>query len=70
MSKPKCAPAIWRKFDRDAKIIWNKFYKLFLFEAKNLRGAKGFTLTDNNCHIIAHNMACEVVWALIEGFKK
>lgn len=63
--KAECSPAIWKKFDKTEKQIWSVFYERCLFEAEALKGAKGFTLTDANCHTIAHNMACEVTWSLI-----
>lgn len=57
MKKTQCAPKIWAKFNSTKKKIWTMSYKMFLIPEYNIG------VTKEQFKIIAHNHACQVVWA-------
>lgn len=65
--KSKCSPAIWKKFSRAEKTLWNDLYAMYLFP--------GYYHTDwtkkefqKQREVVAHNLACETVCYLAEYF--
>lgn len=53
-NKYNCPSKIWKKFQHDEALAYNRFYSLFLNELK--------TLSDLHNESIAHNLACYVAW--------
>lgn len=59
----KCSSAIWKKFNEDEKAFWQLFYDAFC-KMENL--PTKIKMTDEQIDVLAHNMACQAVWAMRE----
>jgi hypothetical protein len=59
----KCSPVIWRKFNATEKELWSYWFNLLKGEENfhiDLTGKK----KKEQREVTAHNMACQIVWAL------
>lgn len=66
--KSKCSPAIWKKFSRAEKVLWNDLYRMFLFPENFHTDWVGKEFAKQR-HVVAHNLACETVWYLAQYFE-
>lgn len=61
-----CAPKLWKKFNPAERELWMVFFQTFL-KGESYPECIG----DETRQVIAHNLACEAIWALRdEGNKK
>lgn len=61
----KCAPQIWRKYNKTEKKVWKILYKSFNWRDSFSTKSKS-KLNKKDIEIAAHNMACQAIWAFRE----
>lgn len=64
----KCSPKIWAKFNPLQRKVWTDMYESFIFEHNFPPDFEG-TANKKNREVVAHNLACNVAWA-IEIYNK
>lgn len=60
ITKSKCAPKIWKKYNANQKRLWNLFYSEFI-EEMNYPSELWGNSSRKQREIIAHNLACGAV---------
>jgi hypothetical protein len=63
ITKSKCAPKIWKKYNATQKRLWNLFYSEFI-EEMNYPSELWGNSSRKQREIIAHNLACGAVHEL------
>ena len=62
----KCSAPIWKKFTKEKKAYWQLFYDAFWLKEALPTGVE---FTDDQMNVLAHNMACQAVWAMLKVEK-
>ena len=65
----KCSPMIWRKLSIENQRVWSDLYDLF-FDKSNFPPGWDSKLDSERQGVVAHNLACQVVWYLKSKIEK